>query len=82
MIGFGSTPRAKALAVPRIKHAQFWKNKQVGEFFYGLVYDADTDQEYDVRQVRFGWNVNDDWGRNHFGITLQHALLKARAANM
>ena len=76
-----TTPSQKALDVPGIKTAHFWKSRQVGDLFYGVIYDEQTGQEYDVREVRFGWNVNDDWGHTHFGLTLRHAILKARAAN-
>lgn len=77
------TPSAKALEVPGIKDASFWQDpRRLGDNTYrGVVYDEVVGQEYDVREVRFGWIVNDDWGGDHFGLTIRHAILKARVAN-
>lgn len=76
-----TSPNAKALDVPGIREARFHRDHNIDRFWRGIVYDEETGQEYDVRQVAFGWNVNDDWGRDFFGLTLRHAILKARAAN-
>ena len=73
------TPSAKALEVEGVKHAHFWRDDGTG--WRGVVSDSLTGQEYDVRQTSFGWIVNDDWGIDHFGLTLRHAILRARATN-
>lgn len=77
--GRRKTPTVRAMDVEGVETAHFWAEGNTP--WHGIVYDAVTNQEYDVRQLRFGWNVNDDWGGNHFGLTLRLAILKARAAN-
>ena len=72
-------PTSMALDVEGIKAAQFWSRD--AKPWVGVVYDSVTGQEYDVRKVRFGWNVNDDLGRSHFGLTIAWAIGVARAAN-
>lgn len=80
--GRDNTPTVWALDVEGVKSATFWASKTGSlEIDTGVVYDEVTGQEYDVRKVRHGWNVNDDFGRNHYGLTLRHAIIKARAAN-
>ncbi len=74
-------PTAKAREVPGITGVWFFRDHNIDRYWRGTVTDEETGQEYDVRQAAFGWNVNDDLGRNHYGLTLRHAILKARAAN-
>lgn len=72
-------PTRVALDVPGVKFASFHRRDETP--WSGVVYDSITGQEYDVRSLRVGWNVNDDHGNNHFGFTLRRALARARAAN-
>lgn len=79
-INHPTTPGAKALQVPGITNPHFTRVNGSSEYT-GSVHDSHTNQVYELRQVRFGWIVLDEWCVEHFGITLRHAILKARSAN-
>lgn len=71
-----------ALNIEGIGSASFWPNVWAERApLCGVVYDETTGQEYDVRKLRHGWNVNDDSGRNHSAMTLRGAIRRARRAN-
>lgn len=73
-----------ALAIPGIKSADFSGRPNIStDYITGVVYDEETGQEYDVvkETKNSSWRVNDDFGRNHVGMSLKQAVLRARAAN-
>jgi hypothetical protein len=73
-----STPDAKAKEVEGVTAVQFQRTNGA---YTGTVHDTRTNQVYELTQVRFGWVLLDEWCIEHFGLTVRHAILKARAAN-
>lgn len=66
-----------ALAIEGVK-SQHWFLR--GELWHAVVFDSFTGQEYDVRQTPFGWNVNDDNGRDYHRHVFEDAIQAARGA--
>lgn len=80
--GRSKTPTVQALAVEGVTAASFWGGEPgTMEVDRGVIYDVVSGQETFMHKVSFGWIASDDAGRDFFGLTVRHAILKARATN-
>lgn len=72
-------PAQEFLAIDGIKSARLWMDD--ASSWHGVIYDYETDIEYDAHHEQGQWRINDDLGRNHYGNTPETAIQAARKAN-